>query len=82
MTDGVTGEREGKLDGGALGATVGGVLGLRMRIYSHSSLGSFETCPRQFWYRYIGKPEIEKVETIEAFLGSRVHETCRVRSGG
>jgi putative RecB family exonuclease len=46
-----------------------------MRIYSHSSLGSFETCPRQFWYRYIGKPDIEKVETIEAFLGSRVHET-------
>jgi putative RecB family exonuclease len=46
-----------------------------MRIYSHSSLGSFETCPRQFWYRYIGKPEIEKVETIEAFLGKRVHET-------
>jgi putative RecB family exonuclease len=57
-----------------------------MRIYSHSSLGSFETCPRQFWYRYIGKPEIEKVETIETFLGSRVHETLEklyeLRSSG
>jgi RecB family exonuclease len=57
-----------------------------MRIYSHSSLGSFETCPRQYWYRYIGKPEIEKVETIEAFLGNRVHDTLeklyKLRRGG
>jgi hypothetical protein len=46
-----------------------------MRIHSHSSLGSFEKCPRQYWYQYIGKPPVEKVDTIEAFLGSRVHET-------
>ena len=45
-----------------------------MRIHSHSSLGSFENCPRQYWYQYIGKPPVEKVDTIEAFLGKRVHE--------
>ena len=57
-----------------------------MRLYSHSGLSSFESCPRQFWYRYIGKPDIEKVETVEAFLGQRVHETLeelyRLRLGG
>ena len=46
-----------------------------MRIHSHSSLGSFESCPRQYWYQYIGKPPVEKVDTIEAFLGTCVHET-------
>jgi RecB family exonuclease len=46
-----------------------------MRIHSHSSLGSFENCPRQYWYQYIGKPPVERVDTIEAFLGKRVHET-------
>ncbi len=46
-----------------------------MRIESHSSLASFETCPRQYWYQYIGKPPVEKVDTIEAFLGTCVHAT-------
>src|SRR3972149_5088658 len=46
-----------------------------MRIHSHSSLGSFENCPRQYWYQYIGKPPVERVDTIEAFLGRCVHET-------
>jgi RecB family exonuclease len=45
-----------------------------MRIHSHSSLGSFENCPRQYWYQYIGKPPVEKVDTIEAFLGTCVHK--------
>ena len=45
-----------------------------MPIYSHSRLSTFETCPRQYWYAYIGRPEIEKVDTVEAFLGSRVHD--------
>ena len=48
-----------------------------MTIYSHSRLGTFETCPRQYWYRYIGKPEIETVDTVEAFLGTRVHESLQ-----
>jgi len=46
-----------------------------MRIHSHSSLDSFESCPRQYWYQYIGKPPVERVDTIEAFLGTCVHET-------
>jgi len=45
-----------------------------MRIHSHSSLSSFQNCPRQYWYQYIGKPDVEKVDTIEAFLGTCVHE--------
>ena len=57
-----------------------------MRIHSHSSLGAFENCPRQYWYQYIGKPDVERVDTVEAFLGSRVHETLetlyRLRLGG
>jgi hypothetical protein len=53
-----------------------------MRIHSHSSLGSFENCPRQYWYQYIGKPDVERVDTIEAFLGRCVHETLETRSGG
>ena len=46
-----------------------------MRVYSHSSLSSFEQCPRRFFYGYVEKPDIEPVETVEAFLGTRVHET-------
>ncbi len=53
-----------------------------MRIHSHSSLGSFESCPRQYWYQYIGKPPVERVDTIEAFLGKRVHEALETRSCG
>jgi len=49
-----------------------------MRIHSHSSLGSFENCPRQYWYQYIGKPPVERVDTIEAFLGTCVHETLEI----
>jgi putative RecB family exonuclease len=46
-----------------------------MAVYSHSRLGTFESCPRQYWYAYIGKPEIETVDSVEAFLGTRVHES-------
>ena len=45
-----------------------------MPIYSHSRLGTFENCPRQYWFAYIEKPDIVRVDTIEAFLGSRVHD--------
>lgn len=46
-----------------------------MAQYSHSKLSTFEQCPLKFKFRYIDKikPEIEK--TIEAHLGSAVHET-------
>ncbi len=46
-----------------------------MPLYSYSRLSTFENCPRRFAFRYIEKPDIEKKDTIEAFLGSRVHET-------
>lgn len=45
-----------------------------MTVYSHSRLSSFETCPRQYWFQYIERPEVEAVESVEAFLGSRVHD--------
>ncbi len=46
-----------------------------MPIYSHSKLETFEQCKLKFKYRYIDKiiPEIPK--SIEAHLGSIVHET-------
>jgi len=46
-----------------------------MVIYSHSKLSTFEQCKLRYKFRYIDKikPEIES--TIEAHLGSVVHET-------
>jgi putative RecB family exonuclease len=41
--------------------------------YSHSRLSSFEDCPRKFQYRYVLKLPSD-TESIEAFLGKRVHE--------
>ena len=44
-------------------------------IYSHSRLSTFEQCPLKFKFQYIDKlpPEIE--QTIEGFLGNKVHDT-------
>jgi len=46
-----------------------------MAIYSHSKLSLFEQCPLKYKFKYIDKlhPDIE--QTIEGFLGSKVHET-------
>ncbi|MBD3247383.1 Dna2/Cas4 domain-containing protein [Candidatus Pacearchaeota archaeon] len=46
-----------------------------MVMYSHSKISTFEQCPYKFKLRYIDKiiPEVEK--TIEAHLGSAVHNT-------
>ncbi len=46
-----------------------------MRVFSHSRLSTFEQCNLKYKYRYIDNiiPEIEK--TIEAHLGSIVHQT-------
>ena len=46
-----------------------------MTVYSHSRLSCFEQCPQKFKYQYIDKLETEQVETVEAFLGVRVHES-------
>ena len=46
-----------------------------MPVYSHSRIESFFQCPLKFKYNYIEKPKIPLKEGIEAFMGSRVHET-------
>jgi len=45
-----------------------------MTVYSHSRLSCFEQCPHKFKLQYIDKVETEIEESIEAFLGSMVHE--------
>jgi putative RecB family exonuclease len=47
--------------------------GKKMTQYSHSRLGTFETCPYQYKLRYIERISSD-VDGIEAFMGSRVHE--------
>jgi putative RecB family exonuclease len=42
-------------------------------LFSHSRLSSFENCRKQFEFRYIQKIPSE-TESIEAFVGKRVHE--------
>jgi putative RecB family exonuclease len=46
-----------------------------MVIYSHSRLSTFEQCPLKFKLQYIDKliPDIK--QSIEGFLGNKVHET-------
>jgi putative RecB family exonuclease len=47
-----------------------------MPVYSNSKLATYENCPRQYKLHYIDRIKLpEKPEGIEAFLGSRVHET-------
>ncbi len=52
------------------------LLGERVPLYSYSRLSTFESCPLKYKFHYVEKmsPE-EELEGIEAFLGSRVHET-------
>jgi putative RecB family exonuclease len=53
---------------------VGLVFVSKMTCYSHSRLGTYENCPYQYKLRYIDKIRPEIPDTIEAFLGSIVHE--------
>jgi putative RecB family exonuclease len=43
-------------------------------IYSHSRISTFENCALQFKFSYIDKLETEIEESVESFLGKRVHE--------
>ncbi len=43
-------------------------------VFSHSRLETYESCALKFKYQYIDKVDIPKRDSIEAFLGSRVHE--------
>jgi len=46
-----------------------------MAMYSHSKLSTFEQCPLKYKYRYIEKKKPDIKKTIEAHLGSVVHNT-------
>ena len=45
-----------------------------MTVYSYSRISTFETCPFQYKLQYIDRITTEE-EGVEAFMGSRVHET-------
>ncbi|MFC2157685.1 RecB family exonuclease [Acidobacteriota bacterium] len=45
-----------------------------MPTFSHSKLETFEKCRLKFKYSYIDKVEVERKDTVEAFLGSCVHD--------
>lgn len=45
-----------------------------MPSFSHSKIGSYETCPLQYKYAYIDRVKVEVEDTVETFLGNRVHE--------
>ena len=44
-----------------------------MPLYSHSRLSTYEKCPLQYQYRYLDRIKRD-TQSIEAFLGNRVHE--------
>jgi putative RecB family exonuclease len=45
-----------------------------MTVYSHSRLSCYEQCPQKFKLQYIDKIQTEAEQTVEAFLGTQVHE--------
>ena len=45
-----------------------------MTMFSHSKIGTYETCPLQYKYRYVDRIKTEQEDTVETFLGSRAHE--------
>ena len=42
--------------------------------YSHSRLSSYETCPYQYKLKYVDRVEVPLETTIEAFVGTMVHD--------
>lgn len=51
---------------------------LRMlKKYSHSAIDSYRTCPRQFKFKYIEKPNIVKRVTADIYLGNAVHRALQ-----
>jgi putative RecB family exonuclease len=45
-----------------------------MAVYSHSRLETFENCPLRYKFRYIDRLEKPDVQSVEGFVGTRVHE--------
>jgi len=50
---------------------------IKMPIYSHSRISTFEQCPLKYKFQYIDRLKPDIKETIESFLGHRVHETLQ-----
>jgi len=46
-----------------------------MTLYSHSRLSTFEQCAFKYKLKYVDKIKPESFQSIEAFMGSLVHET-------
>ncbi len=46
-------------------------------LFSHSRISTFEQCPQKFKFHYIDKAEVEEIEGVESFLGTRVHEVLQ-----
>ena len=46
-----------------------------MAVYSHSRLSCYEQCPQKYKLKYLDKVETDVEQSVEAYLGSRVHET-------
>jgi len=44
-----------------------------MATYSHSKIGTFESCPQKYKFHYVDGIKGD-IESVEAFVGSRVHE--------
>ncbi|MFA5856650.1 MAG: PD-(D/E)XK nuclease family protein [Candidatus Pacearchaeota archaeon] len=49
-----------------------------MPIYSHSRLSAFEQCPLKYKFRYIDNLQPDIKQTIEGFLGNKVHDTLEL----
>jgi putative RecB family exonuclease len=46
-----------------------------MPTYSHSRLSTYENCPLKYRFAYVDRVKLERMpESIEAFMGKRVHE--------
>ena len=45
-----------------------------MPSFSHSRIGNYENCPLKYKFSYIDKIKVEAEDTVETFLGSRVHQ--------
>lgn len=45
-----------------------------MPTFSHSRMNAYKNCPMQYRLRYVDQVEVPRHESIDAFLGKRVHE--------
>jgi putative RecB family exonuclease len=46
-----------------------------MKQFSHSKLDTYKRCPLLYKFQYLTNLKPESEETIDAFTGSRVHDT-------